>query len=76
MWLLVFYTFNINTLNTMTTAEPEINSVHVSNTEFSTCSCKTLVKTVTQTTVTVKAFKKQIGLLFTFSLLPLEINGP
>ena len=76
MWLLAFYTLNINTLNTMTTAEPEINSVRVSHTEFSTCSFKTLVKTVTQTTVTVKAFKKQICLLFTFSLLPLEINGP
>lgn len=76
MWLLAFYTFNINTLNRMTTTEPEINSIHVFHTEFSTRGFKTLVKTITKTTVTVQAFKKQIGLLFTFSLLPLEISGP
>ena len=76
MWLLAFYTFNINTPNTMTTAKPEINSINVFHTEFYTCGFKTLVKTVTKTTVTVKAFKKQIGLLFTFSPLPLEISGP
>lgn len=76
MWLLACYTFNINTLNTLTTAEPEINSIHVFHTEFSTCSFKSLVKTITKTTVTVKAIKTQTGLLFTFSLLPLEMNGP
>lgn len=60
------YNFNINALSKLTSVRPEINPTHVFYTECSTCSFKTLAKSITKTTFIMKGLKQKDMFRFHF----------